>query len=91
MHEFNAYQGYQEEHSFKEDDYILKQQIDVVNFYINDTNRRFKPLASQHGVQKQVSKNILCFTTNAMFVKMTVLLLHVHKHACIIHVDNPKI
>jgi hypothetical protein len=32
IHEFNAYQGYQEENSFKEDDYILKQQIDAVNF-----------------------------------------------------------
>ena len=30
IHEFNAYQGYQEENSFKEDS---------VNFYINDTNR----------------------------------------------------
>jgi hypothetical protein len=39
IHEFNAHQGYQEEISFKEDDYILKQQIDAVNFYINDTNR----------------------------------------------------
>jgi hypothetical protein len=35
IHEFNTYQGYQEENSFKEDDYILKQQIDAVNFYIN--------------------------------------------------------
>lgn len=39
IHEFNAYQGYQEENSFEEDDYILKEQIDAVNFYIHDTNR----------------------------------------------------
>jgi hypothetical protein len=39
IHEFNAYQGYQEENSFKEDDCILKQHIDAVNFYIKDANR----------------------------------------------------
>jgi hypothetical protein len=35
IHELNAYQGYQEENSFKEDNYILKQQIDA---YINLTS-----------------------------------------------------
>ena len=39
------------------------------------SNRRFKPLASQHGVQQQVSRNILCFTTNAMFVKIKLISL----------------
>jgi hypothetical protein len=47
IHEFIAYQGYQEENSFKEDDYILKQQIDAVNFYINDAGKLFNNFAQR--------------------------------------------
>jgi hypothetical protein len=63
-----AYQGYQEENSFKEDDYILKQQIDAVNFYINDTNRLNFNL-----IPKLFDKMINIFQIRNKFVDGTVI------------------
>ena len=63
IHEFNAYQGYPEELSFKEDDYILKQQIDAVNFYINDTNRLLHVISPKCCKSQDVEKQVQQYRT----------------------------
>ena len=78
IHEFNAYQGYQEENSFKEDDYILKQQIDAVKFYINDTNRLLHVISPKFSEDLQKPRRRKTSTTISYNINYSLLKDGVH-------------
>jgi hypothetical protein len=64
--------------SFKEDDYILKQQIDAVKFYINDTNRLLHVISPKFSEDLQKPRRRKTSTTISYNINYSLLNDGVH-------------